>query len=85
MKTVLTRKELSERWGVDPRTIDKLEQEGIIRKNRIGKFTIAAIEKAEYDGTDALIMKKEREIQELRELVIEYQSIIEKIKGVISV
>ena len=66
MKTVLTRKELAERWGVDPKTIDKYEDDGIIRKNRIGKFTIAAIEKAEYDGTDALIMKKEREIQELR-------------------
>lgn len=85
MKTVLTRKELSERWGVDPKTIDKLEQDGIIRKNRIGKFTIAAIEKAEYDGTDALIMKKEREIRQLKEMVAERDAIIEKIKGVISV
>jgi DNA-binding transcriptional regulator YhcF (GntR family) len=82
MKTVLTRKELSERWGVDPKTIDKLEQDGIIRKNRIGKFTIAAIEKAEYDGTDALIMKKEREIQELRLENIRLKNMFEEIREV---
>jgi phage terminase Nu1 subunit (DNA packaging protein) len=85
MKTVLNKKELSERWGVDPRTIDKFEEEGIIRRNKIGKFTIASIEKAEYDGTDALIMKKDREIRELKEQLLEYRTVIEKIKGAISI
>lgn len=79
-KTVLTRKELSERWDVDPRTIDKFEQDGIIQKNRIGKYTIAAIEKAEYDGTDALLMRKDHEIKELKAQILEYRTIIDKVK-----
>lgn len=87
MKTVLTVKDLCERWGVDARTIARYEEDGIIR--RLSKmpgvrFSLTSIEKIESDGTDTLLMKKDREIRELKELVIEYQSIIEKIKGVIS-
>lgn len=85
MKTVLTRKELSERWGVDPRTIDKFESEGIIQRNIIRKFTISSIEAAEYDGTDTLLMKKEREIRELKAQILEYRSIIEKVNGLTSI
>ena len=88
MKTVLTRKELSERWGVDARTIARYEEDGIIR--RLSKmpgvrFSLSSIEKLEYDGTDNLLIKKEREIRELKEMVAERDAIIEKIKGVISV
>lgn len=87
MKTVLTVKDLCERWGVDARTIARYEEDGIIR--RLSKmpgvrFSLISIEKIESDGTDNLLMRKDREIRELKELVIEYQSIIEKIKGVIS-
>lgn len=85
MKTVLNKKELAERWGVAVRTIDRLENEGVIKRNKIGKFTISSIEKAEYDGTDALLMKKDRQIRELEEQVLEYRTVIEKIKGCITV
>ncbi len=88
MKTVLTVKDLCERWGVDARTIARYEEEGIIR--RLSKmpgvrFSLTSIEKIEYDGTDTLLMKKDREIRELKEMVAERDAIIEKIKGVISV
>lgn len=84
-RTVLNRKELSERWGVDPKTIDKFEQYGIIQKNKIGKFSISSIEAIEFDGTDTLIMKKDREIRELKAQILEYRSIIEKINGLTSI
>jgi DNA-binding transcriptional regulator YhcF (GntR family) len=83
MKTVLTRKELAERWGVDPKTIDKYEDDGIIRKNKIGKFTIAVIEKAEFDGTDNLLLRKEKEIQELRLENIRLKNMFEEIREVL--
>jgi len=60
-KTVLTRKELSERWDVDPRTIDKFEQDGIIQKNRIGT-------------------RKDHERKELKAQILEYRTIIDKVK-----
>lgn len=84
-KTMLSRKELSERWGVNGGTIDNYVREGIIRKNKIGKFTIACIEAVEFDGTDTLIMKKDREIRELRAQILEYRSVIEKVNGLTSI
>lgn len=61
MKTILTVKEICDRWGVDARTISRYEDDGIIR--RISgmpgvKYSLASIEKIEYGGTDNLIMKK---------------------------
>lgn len=85
MKTVLTVKDLCERWGVDARTIARYEEDGIIR--RLSKmpgvrFSLTSIEKIEYDGTDTLLMRKDREIRELREENIELRAKLEKIRGV---
>lgn len=87
MKTVLTVKELCERWGVDARTIARYEEEGIIRRlsGMPGvRFSISSIEKIEYDGTDTLLMKKDRIIKEQSLKIIELESKIEMIKGVIT-
>lgn len=83
MKTVLTRKELSERWGVDPKTIDMLDRQNIINKNKIGKYTIAVIEKIEFDGADNMLLRKDREIQELKLENMKLRNKFEEIKGVI--
>lgn len=85
MKTVLTVKDLCERWGVDARTIARYEEDGIIR--RLSKmpgvrFSLTSIEKIESDGTDNLLMRKDREIMELREENIELRAKLEKIRGV---
>lgn len=85
MKTVLTVKELCERWGVDARTVSRYEEDGVIR--RISgmpgvKYSLASIEKIESDGADNLIIKKDREIQELRLENLRYKNIIEEIKEV---
>ena len=87
MKTVLTVKELCERWGVDARTIARYEEEGIIRRlsGMPGvRFSLSSIEKIEYDGTDTLLMKKDRIIKEQSLKIIELESKIEMIKGVIT-
>lgn len=87
MKTVLTVKELCERWGVDARTIARYEEEGIIRR-LTGipgvRFSLSSIEKIEYDGTDNLLMRKDHIIKEQSLKIIELESKIEIIKGVIT-
>lgn len=86
-KMALEKKEVLQIFGITNNTLDSWEDLGYIRRmNNPGnpKYSRASIEKLLYDGTDNLLIKKEREIRELKELVIEYQSIIEKIKGVIS-
>lgn len=85
MKTVLTVKELCERWGVDARTIARYEEEGIIRRlsGMPGvRFSISSIEKIEYDGTDTLLMKKDRIIKEQSLKIIELESKLKTIREV---
>lgn len=85
MKTVLTVKDLCERWGVDARTIARYEEEGIIRRlsGMPGvRFSISSIEKIEYDGTDTLLMKKDRIIKEQSLKIIELESKLKTIREV---
>lgn len=86
-KTLITRKELAERWGVNVTTIDDYEEKGYIRRVNLPgcQFSLVSIEKLEYDGTDNLLIKKDKLIQELKERLAEKNAVIEKIKGVISV
>ncbi|MFH5834585.1 hypothetical protein ACHAL6_00745 [Proteiniclasticum sp. C24MP] len=83
MKTLLTRKELAERWGVNVTTIDRYEREGLIRKNKLDKFSLSSIEKIEYDGTDTLLSRKEREIQELKLENIRLRNKFQEIRGIL--
>lgn len=85
MKTVLTVKDLCERWGVDARTIARYEEEGIIRRlsGMPGvRFSISSIEKIEYDGTDTLLMKKDRIIKEQSLKIIELEGKLKTIREV---
>lgn len=87
MKTILTQKELADRWGTDVSTIVVYEKEGYIKRLNLpgAKYSIVSAEALEYDGTDNLILKKERKIKELEAEVLRYRNIIEQIKGVASI
>ena len=87
-KMALEKKEVLQIFGITNNTLDSWEQQGYIRRmNTPGnpKYSMVSVEKLLYDGTDNLLIKKEREIRELKEMVAERDAIIEKIKGVISV
>ncbi len=86
MKTVLTKKELAERWGVNTKTIDVMEEEGTVKrlpKLPGVKYSLTSIEALEYDGTDNLILKKERKIKELEAEVLRYRNKFEEIRGLL--
>lgn len=85
MKTVISRKELAERWGKSLTTIDDYERDGYIRRVRIGgaNFSLAAIEAIENEGMDNLILKKSREIEELKKQIEEKNEVIERIRRLI--
>lgn len=86
-KMALEKKEVLQIFGITNNTLDSWEQQGYIRRmNTPGnpKYSMVSVEKLLYDGTDNLLIKKEREIRELKEMVAERDAIIEKIKGVIS-
>lgn len=86
-KMALEKREVLKIFGITNNTLDSWEQQGYIRRmNTPGnpKYSMVSVEKLLYDGTDNLLIKKEREIRELKEMVAERDAIIEKIKGVIS-
>lgn len=86
-KLALEKREVLKIFGITNNTLDSWEQQGYIKRmNTPGnpKYSMVSVEKLLYDGTDNLLIKKEREIRELKEMVAERDAIIEKIKGVIS-
>ncbi len=86
-KMALEKREVLKIFGITNNTLDSWEQQGYIRRmNTPGnpKYSMVSVEKLLYDGTDNLLIKKEREIRELKEMVAERDAIIEKIKGAIS-
>lgn len=84
MKTILTRKELAERWGVAGTTIDRYEREGHIKKLFNGGYSLSSIEALEYDGIDNLIIQKDREIRQLKLELLDMKNIIAKLKLILS-
>lgn len=85
MKTILTKKELADRWGTDVSTIDVYEKEGYITRLNLpgAKYSVVSVEALEYDGTDNLILKKERKIKELEAEVLRYRNKFEEIRGLL--
>ena len=85
-RTILSKKDLAERWGVDISTLETYEREGYIRRLDLpgAKYSVASIEKLEYDGSDNLLIKKDRIIREQNLRIQELESKIEMIKGVIT-
>lgn len=87
-KMALEKKEVLQIFGITNNTLDSWEQQGYIRRmNNPGnpKYSRASIEKLLYDGTDNLLMRKDQIIREQNLRILELESIIEKIKGVISI
>lgn len=87
-KMALEKKEVLQIFGITNNTLDSWEDLGYIRRmNNPGnpKYSRASIEKLLYDGTDNLLMRKDQIIREQNLWIRELESIIEKIKGVISV
>ncbi len=85
-RTILSKKDLAERWGVDISTLETYEREGYIKRLDLpgAKYSVASIEKLEYDGYDNLLIKKDRIIREQNLRIQELESKIEMIKGVIT-
>ena len=85
-RTILSKKDLAERWGVDISTLETYEREGYIKRLDLpgAKYSVASIEKLEYDGTDNLLMRKDQIIREQNLRILELESKIEMIKGVIT-
>jgi len=87
-KMALEKKEVLQIFGITNNTLDSWERDGYISRMKTPgnpKYSRASVEKLLYDGTDNLLIKKEREIRALKGMVAERDEIIEKIKGVISV
>lgn len=73
-KLALEKREVLKIFGITNNTLDSWEQQGYIRRmNTPGnpKYSMVSVEKLLHDGTDNLLMKKEREIRELKEMVAE--------------
>ena len=86
MATIINRKDLAERWGTNVTTIDDWEKAGVIKRlprYPTPRYSIAEIEKAESNGMDNLIMKKERIIREQAERIEELEQRLENIRRVI--
>lgn len=85
-RTILSKKDLAERWGVDISTLETYEREGYIRRLDLpgAKYSLSSIEKLEYDGTDNLLMRKDQIIREQNLRIQELENKIEMIKGVIT-
>lgn len=69
-KQAYDKKDVLEIFGITNNTLDSWEEQGYIRRMNIPgrnpKYSKAAIEKLLFDGTDNLLIRKEKEIQELR-------------------
>ena len=99
MKTVLTKQELADRWGVSQKTIDEYRKEGILSEIKIPaiRFPIAYIEELEgvkltrFSPLEREKMEKElirlkeleRENKELRAILSNILSVSSKVIGVI--
>ena len=84
-RTIITRTELAQRWGKSLTTIDDYEREGYIRRVKLGgaNFSLAAIEAIENEGMDNLILKKSREIEELKLALAEKNDLIRRMKNLL--
>ena len=83
-RTILSKKDLAERWGVDISTLETYEREGYIRRLDLpgAKYSLSSIEKLEYDGTDNLLMRKDQIIREQNKRIQELESKLKMIREV---
>lgn len=83
-RTILSKKDLAERWGVDISTLETYEREGYIRRLDLpgAKYSLSSIEKLEYDGTDNLLMRKDQIIREQNMRIHELESKLKMIREV---
>jgi len=82
---MLDKKDVLEILGISNNTLDSWERQGYIRRCPVPtpKYSRASIEKLLYDGTDNLLIKKDREIQDLKLENLKLRNKFEEIKGVI--
>lgn len=88
-KTLISRSELAERWGLGTKTIEKYEQEGVITrvpKISTPRYTIAEIEKIEGIKENPLSplerKKLEREIAKLSKVIDAQRKLLQKYAAV---
>lgn len=51
-RTLISRKDLAERWGVSESHIDKLEYEGVIHRTKVGKCNYSLREIGKVEGLE---------------------------------
>lgn len=85
-RILLDKKEVLEILGITNNTLDSWERSGYIKRCNVPtvKYSRASIEKLAYDGGDNLLIKKDREIQELKLDNVRLRNKLEEIKGVIA-
>lgn len=86
MLTVIDRATLAKRWGKDRKTLENYEKDGVItrlRKFPSPHYSLKEIEEIESDGRDNLLLRKNKEIQELKDYVSQLEQKIDRVKGAI--
>lgn len=86
-QTLLSRKELAERWGLAPKTIEKYEIDGVINRVKdipTPRYSIESIKKLEGSKEFNPMSPEERiylekQIKDLKIKVVRQQEIIQKI------
>jgi len=86
MVTIINRQKLAERWDTTVTTLDGWEREGVIKrlpKYPTPRYSLADVEKAESNGMDNLLKKKENVIREQAERIQELEQMLENIRRMI--
>lgn len=87
MRTVISKKELADRWGCNVTTIDALEREGVIcRLSKLPgvKFSVVSIESIEYEGVPQLLTMKDKEIKQLKSEIMKMKKVIDGMREILS-
>jgi len=86
MATIINRKDLAERWGTNVTTLDDWERSGVIKRlprYPSPRYSLVEVEKAESNGMDNLLKKKENVIREQAERIQELEQRLENIRRMI--
>jgi len=82
MVTIINRKDLADRWGTNVTTLDAWERSGVIKRlprYPSPRYSLSDVEKAESNGMDNLLKKKDGVIRDqgvrIQELEVKLENI----------
>ena len=85
MATTLTRKEVAERLGISPPTVDKLEKDGALKRLKhfeTPRYSLLDVEEIEAGSAEKSIRNLKRKIEALEAELELYKSKIESIRRI---